>query len=165
MIACGILILFLRTRTEKCLKSFSRSKKATYILMGVVMLWFSLKLNNLGPADFGEYKSILMIIFWLICLSSFFLVPDFLGVRALAGLTLLICNVLLNAAFMQDPSSRLFLVGFIYLAILFVFMLGVSPYIYRDIINWLFEKSIRTRLFGYSICIYGSLLTYVALNY
>ena len=91
--------------------------------------------------------------------------PDFLGLRALAGIALLIYNLLLDTAYMQDPTSRLFLVGFAYLVILLALILGGAPYLLRDAINWLFKKHFRVKLFAYALCLYGTLLCYVALNY
>ena len=165
LILCGGSLLLNYDRSRNFLKAFPRSSTATYILMATAMIWFSLKIANLGPADFGDYKSILLAIFLTITITSFYFVPDFLGVRALAGLTLLIADSLLDVAYMQDPSSRLFLVGFVYCAILFVFVLGASPYVLRDTIDWFFHKQIRVQILGYLLCFYGALLSYVALTY
>ena len=165
LILCGGSLLFNYDRSRTFLEAFPRSKTATYTLMTVVMIWFSFKIYNLGTADFGDYKTLLLAIFLTITVTSFYFVPDFLGVRALAGLTLLIADALLDAAYMQDPSSRLFLVSFVYCAIVFVFILSASPYVLRDIIDWFFKNQLRVQIFGYLLCIYGALLNYVALNY
>ena len=66
---------------------------------------------------------------------------------------------------MQDPTSRLFLVSFVYLVILLALILGGAPYLLRDAINWFFKKQFRVILFAYVLCLYGALLGYVALNY
>ena len=165
LILCGGTLLFNYNRSQVFLKSFPRSKTATYILMTCAMIWFSFKILNLGPADFGAYKPILLAIFLAITFASFYFVPDFLGVRALAGLALLIASHLLDAAYMQDPTSRLFLVSFVYLVILLALILGGAPYLLRDAINWFFKKQFRVNLFAYVLCLYGLLLGYVALNY
>ena len=81
--------------------------------------------------------------------------PDFLNVRALAGLALLIASLLLDAAYMQDAASRLFLVGFVYLVILLALIFGGAPYLLRDAINW-FLKPFRVKLFAYVLCLYGA---------
>ena len=116
LILCGGTLIFNYNSSQKFLTAFPRSKSATYLLMATAMIWFSLKIYNLPLSEFGEYKTILLAIFLSITFASFYFVPDFLGVRALAGLTLLIADALLDAAFMQDPSTRLFLVSFVYLA-------------------------------------------------
>ena len=165
LILCGGTLIVNYNRSQVFLKAFPRSKTATYILMACAMIWFSYKILNLGPADFGAYKPILLSIFLAITLASFYLVPDFLGVRALAGLALLIASLLLDAAYMQDPTSRLFLVSFVYLVILLALILGGAPYLLRDAINWFFKNQFRVKLFAYVLCLYGALLGYVALNY
>ena len=165
LLLCGGALLFNYNYSQIFLKAFPRSKSATYILMTIAMIWFSTKILNLGQADFGDYKHILFTIFLVITFASFYLVPDFLGVRALAGITLLIADLLLNAAYMQDPTSRLFLVSFIYLTILIALLLGGAPYLLRDAVNWFFEKQFRVKLFAVILCSYGALLGYIALNY
>ena len=165
LILCGGTLLFNYNRSQVFLQAFPRSKKATYILMLCAMIWFSFKILHLGPADFGAYKHILLSIFLAITFASFYLVPDFLGVRALAGLALLIANLLLDAAYMQNPTSRLFLVSFVYIFILLALILGGAPYLLRDAINWFFKTHFRVKLFAYVLCLYGALLSYVALNY
>ena len=133
--------------------------------MIATMIWFSLKIYDLGTADFGDYKTLLLAIFLTITVTSFYFVPDFLGVRALAGLTLLIADVLLDAAYMQNPASRLFLVSFVYVAIIYAFILGATPYFLRDTIDWFYKNQLRVKIFSYMLCMYGALLSYVALNY
>jgi hypothetical protein len=165
LILCGGTLIFNYNPSQKILKVFPRSKPATYILMATAIIWFSFKIYNLPSSEFGDYSTILLVIFLSITFASFYLVPDFLGVRALAGLTLLIADILLDAAFMQEPTSRLFLVSFVYLAILFVLILGVVPYVLRDVINWFFKIKFRVQILAYALSFYGILLTYVALNY
>jgi hypothetical protein len=165
LILCGGTLILNYNGSQIFLKAFPRSKTATYILMACAMIWFSFKIFNLGPADFGAYKPILLSIFLAITFASFYLVPDFLNVRALAGLALLIASLLLDAAYMQDAASRLFLVGFVYLVILLALIFGGAPYLLRDAINWFFRYHFRVKLFAFVLCLYGALLGYVALNY
>ena len=165
LILCGGTLILNYNGSQVFLKAFPRSKKATYILMASAMTWFSFKILNLGPADFGAYKNILLLIFLLITTTSFYFVPDFLVVRALSGITLLVSDPLLDAAYMQDPTSRLFLVSFVYFVIVLALILGGAPYLFRDAINWFFKNQFRVKLFAYMLCSYGSLLGYIAFTY
>lgn len=165
LILCGGFLLFNYNRSRTLLKALPRSKSATYILMIATMIWFSLKIYDLGTADFGDYKTLLLAIFLTITVTSFYFVPDFLGVRALAGLTLLIADALLDAAYMQNPASRLFLVSFVYVAIIYAFILGATPYFLRDTIDWFYKNQLRVKIFSYMLCMYGAFLSYIALNY
>ena len=60
LILCGGSLLFNYNHSRTFLKAFPRSKSATYILMVLAMIWFSLKIYNLGIADFGDYKILLL---------------------------------------------------------------------------------------------------------
>jgi hypothetical protein len=120
---------------------------------------------HLGPADFGQYRHLLFLVFLTVAVGSFFYVPDFLAVRGLSALTLLTSGVLLDAAYMQNPQTRLFLVSFVYLLIVISLYLGANPYRLRDFFDWLYKKEFRPRAIGGALAAYGILLIGVALNY
>lgn len=146
-------------------KAFPRSQTAAYLLLGTAAVWFLYKILHLGPADFGQYRYLLFLLFLFITVGSFVYVPDFLAVRGLAALTLLISGMLLDAAYMQTPQTRLFLVSFVYLLIGLSLYLGASPYRLRDFLDWLYKKESRPRTIGGALAIYGILLIGVALAY
>ena len=165
LIFSGGALIFTKARAQKFLTAFPRSKQATFYTMAIAMTWFSYRLLNLSPSDFGDYKHILLLLFLAITLASFYFVPDFLSVRATAGIALLIADALLDAAFMREPSERLFLVGFVYAMIVLAFIIGTSPYLMRDSLNWLYKKALRVKLLAYSLIAYGSLLLWATLSY
>lgn len=150
---------------EKSVCRFPRSSKAAYLLMGAASIWFLYHVWHLGPADFGQYRLPLFALFFVAAVGSFYFVPDFLAVRGLAALILLTAGVLLDAAYMQDPVARLFLVSFVYAAIVVALILGASPYKLRDFINWLYRSSVRPKIFGGLFFLYGLLLVGLAFTY
>ncbi len=152
-------------RTESSAKAFPRSQTAAYILLGGAAVWFLYKVTQLGPADFGQYKNILFAVFLVVAVGSFYFVPDFLAVRGLAALILLTAGSLLDAAYMQDPQARLFLVSFVYAAIVVALILGASPYKLRDFLSWLYKSEQRPRVFGGIFAVYGLLLIGVSFTY
>jgi len=93
------------------------------------------------------------------------LINDFLAVRGLAAMILLTAGALLDAAYMQDPATRLFLVSFVYLAIVAALILGASPYKLRDFLGWLYRSEGRPRLFGGIFAAYGLLLIAMSFTY
>jgi len=165
LLAFGGHFLWRGAATEKSAKAFPRSQAAALLLMGAASAWFLYKVLHLGPADFGQYRNLLFIAFLAVAVGSFYFVPDFLAVRGLAALILLVAGALLDAAFMEDPMARLFLVGFVYAMIVVALILGASPYKLRDFLGWLYRRSIRPRIFGGIFAAYGLLLTVVALTY
>lgn len=171
-IATGIFLIILGghycwhgPRTAKYTQAFPRSQLAAFLLLGTAASWFLYKIMHLGPADFGQYRHLLFLLFLVTAVGSFFFVPDFLAVRGLAALSLLISGVLLDAAYMQEPQTRLFLVSFVYLVIILSLYLGASPYRMRDFFDWLYKKELRPRIIGGAIAAYGALLLGIALTY
>jgi len=152
-------------KTAQSTQAFPRSRTAAFLLMGTASVWFLYKIMHLGPADFGQYRNLLFLMFLATAVGSFFFVPDFLAVRGLAALTLLVSGVLLDAAYMEAPQTRLFLVSFVYLVIVLALYLGASPYRLRDFFDWLYRKELRPRVAGGTVAVYGSLLIGVALTY
>ncbi|MEM8868301.1 MAG: hypothetical protein AAGC73_08535 [Verrucomicrobiota bacterium] len=161
----GAHFLWHGPKSAKSAQAFPRSQIAAYILMGIASAWFLYKVLHLGPADFGQYKKLLFILFLATAIGSFYFVPDFLAVRGLAALMLLIAGVLLDAAYMQAPQTRLFLVSFVYVAIVVALILGASPYKLRDFLRWLYQSNLRPRAFGAIFAVYGLLLIGVSQTY
>lgn len=165
LIAFGGHFLWHGMASENGAKAFPRSQLAAYILMSAASAWFLYHIWHLGPADFGQYRKIIFAVFLVTAIGSFHYVPDFLAVRGLAGLILLTAGTLLNAAYMQDPQTRLFLVSFVYGAIIAALILGASPYKLRDFLNWLYKVDSRPRAFGGAFVVYGLLLVGVSFSY
>ena len=101
LLAFGAHFLWHGMRSAKIVQAFPRSQSAAYILLGSAAVWFLYKLTQLGPADFGQYKNLLFILFFVVAVGSFIFVPDFLAVRGLAALILLTAGVLLDVSYMQ----------------------------------------------------------------
>jgi hypothetical protein len=165
LIAFGGHFLWHGARSAPKAQAFPRSQSAAYLLMGIASIWFLYKILQLGPADFGQYKKLLFLLFLGTAVSAFYFVPDFLAVRGLAALTLLTAGALLDAAYMQLPQARLFLVCFVYLAIIAALILGANPYKLRDFLSWLYRAAARPRIFGGIFALYGILLSVVAFTY
>lgn len=159
----GFLLLWKGGATAQKVQAFPRSKMAAFLLMGTATAWFLHHVWHLGPADFGQYRHVFFAVFLGAALGSFYFVPDFLAVRGLAALILLTAGALLDAAYMEDPAARLFLVTFVYLAIIIALILGASPYKLRDFLNWLYRSELRPRILGSISLAYGLLLVGVAL--
>lgn len=168
----GVLLVFagsaLAFRWQKAgplLKVFPRSVKASYVTMGIGTLWFLYHILNLGLADFGQYRQYLLLGFAAVGLLSFKFAPDFLAVRGLCVIILLAADAILDSAFRQEPTSRLFLVTLTYLLIVIALWFGASPFRMRDFIDWLHKKSDYPKKVGFGILAYGLILLGVAFTY
>lgn len=164
LVAFGAHFLWHGMNSAQSAKAFPRSQAAAYLLLGTAAVWFLYKVTQLGPADFGQYKNHLFILFLVVAVGSFIYVPDFLAVRGLAALILLTAGALLNASYMHYGAA-LILKVFVYFAILAALIIGASPYKLRDFIDWLYRKGTRPRIFGGIFTAYGLLLLGVAFTY
>ena len=161
----GALLLWKLKTTAAIAQAFPRSEPAAYLCMGIGSIWFLSHVLQLSEADFGAYRLYLFLGFGAVAVLSFIHARDFLAVRGLAILILLIANVLLDAAYMQEPGGRLFLVSFVYLAIVAALYLGMSPFRMRDFFGWLFATDGRPKILGGALLFYGLLLNIVAFTY
>ncbi|MGJ8637780.1 MAG: hypothetical protein ACSHYA_00165 [Opitutaceae bacterium] len=164
LIAFGAHFLWHGMASEKGAKAFPRSTTAAYLLMGAATAWFLYLVLNLGPADFGQYKKLLFLLFLVVGVGSFYFVPDFLAVRGLAGLILLIGWQLLMAGYMQAPQS-LPIVCFVYFMVVIALILGASPYKLRDFFEWLYKAPTRPKIFGGVFAAYGLFLAGFSFTY
>jgi len=165
LLAFGGHYLWRGMRTAQHTQAFPRSQSAAFLLLGTSAVWFLYKVLHLGPADFGQYKNILFLLFLVTAVGSFYYVPDFLAVRGLAALILLSAGMLLDAAYMQLPQARLFLVSFVYLTIVLALILGANPYKLRDFFDWLYKANARPHIMGGAFATYGLLLIGIAFSY
>jgi len=87
-----------------------------------------------------------------------------LSVRALAIITLLYSREVLDSAFLQESSARLFLVSVVYIMILASLYLGAYPSRLRDFFLFIFAEAKRYKLLGSCLilCGFGLFITVLA---
>ena len=145
--------------------AFPRSKKAAVVTFGGGGLWFLYILSQLGEADFGDIKAYLIAIFGIAGILAFKCLDDFLSVRGLAILGLLLSREFIDSAFMKEPVSRLTLVTLSYLAVLASLYLGALPYRFRDFLEFLYAKPGRAFAFGCALTAAAAALAISGLFY
>ena len=107
----GSLLCMKRWNFSSALIRFPRSKFCSYWFVGIATLWFLWRhVANLSEADFGDYKLLIGMVALGVAGLSFVYVTDFLAVRGWSMLVLLYAREVLDAAFLQEPQSRLLLV-------------------------------------------------------
>lgn len=167
LLLLGVVFLWSGTAVERAAKAFPRSQAAAMVFFGAGMLWFLRILSQLGSADFGDYKNLLILLFAAVGLGSFFVVKDFLAVRGVAVLALLAARPMLDASaqYTSPPLSRDWVNVAVYVAIVLGIWLGASPYHARDWLAWLFEKRGRARALGAVCAGYGAWLAVLAADF
>jgi hypothetical protein len=166
LIALGVPLLLNHSAFVAMLKRLPRSTTATYLFFGAGAAWFLYNIWHLSPADFGDYRKLLFVVFGMVAVLSFKYVPDFLAVRGLCALMLVSAAPLLGAAYMDyEHRQRLFMVTLVYLGIALAIWLGAQPWRLRDFFGWLFTRPGRARSLGAIMTVYGVLLAIVAFTY
>ena len=138
------------------LKKFPRDPLAGQILMGLGMFWFWLLVAPDGfgifsslQMDLGEFngaKPLLRILVPATLLAVVLSVRDFLAVRALGVVGLMVASPLLESAFLKDPASRLLVPIYAYgLLTVSMFFVGM-PYLFRDAVTWVTADAKRWNL-------------------
>lgn len=146
LIGLHALMLAKPAAVQGFLKRFPRDPMMGQILLGIGLAWFWLLIapEGLGKLsaltmDLGEFngaKRILQLLvpvsLVLVCMS----VRDFLAVRALGVLGLMVAAPLLYSAFLKDPQSRLLVPIYAYAMLTASLFFVGMPYLFRDAVTW-----------------------------
>ena len=146
LIASHALMLAKPALVQGLLKKIPRSQVPGQILLGIGLAWFWLLIapDNLGlisalAMDLGEFNGAKPVLRILVPVAMFLVatsVRDFLAVRALGVVGLMVAAPLLESAFLKDPASRLLVPVYAY-ALLTASMFCVGmPYLFRDALDW-----------------------------
>ncbi|MDP2136606.1 MAG: hypothetical protein Q8J74_02010 [Candidatus Didemnitutus sp.] len=164
----GVLLTLNSARVRTTAKALPRSQRGAWLFFGLGALWFLWRLSKLGEADliFFQGPMPVMLGFGTLAALAFIYAPDFLAVRGLSILTLLIAEPMLHAAYMEwQHPQRLLMVSAVYVAITFALYLAAAPYRLRDFFEWLFRQPGRPRVLGAILLAYGLATTAAAFTY
>lgn len=164
----GGLLLWNDPRIGSTARALPRSNRAAWLFFGASAAWFVWRLSHLGESDLIFFKNPqpVMIGFGLLAVLSFIYAPDFLAVRGLSVLMLLVAEPLLYSAYMeiQHPQRRI-MVTAVYVGLALALYLAAAPYRLRDFFEWLFRQPSRARLIGAIVLAYGVATTASAFTY
>ncbi len=168
LIGSHALMLAKPAMVQAYLKKFPRDQLAGQILLGIGLAWFWLLVAPTGlgllsslAMDFGEFngaKPLLRILVPVSLVLVAISIKDFLAVRALGVVGLMLAAPLLGAAFLKDPASRLLVPLYAYVLLtVSMFWVGM-PYLFRDAVTWATADSKRWTLlsllgFGYGVAV------------
>jgi len=166
LIVLGVLLLLSTPMVVSSLKAMPRSPAATLVFFGGGLLWFLVRVATMGDADriIGDSNVPWVIAFAVLGVLSVKYVPDFLAVRGLSILLLLVASPVLDASFMNFQPQVYPLNVLAYLAIVVALYLAAVPYRLRDFLQWLLAVPGRARGFGAGLLLYGILLNVLALT-
>ncbi len=140
------------------LRALPRSEKAGWVLLTLAAIWFFALITFMDLGEFSKYQRGLQLLIVVGYGLTLRYVDEFLAVRALGMLFLLLANVLLEAAFLQPQLWRLLLVLLAYAMIIKgMFWVGM-PYVLRDCIAWITKTDARWRAGAWAGLAYGAVI-------
>jgi len=143
-------------------RKFPRSEMPGYLLMLLGTAWFLVNLKNESISDFAPYKPYMLAGFGLVGVFTCVFVRDFLAVRGLAIVLLLLAKLMVDTARWVDTEWRLVIVTWAYLLVIGGMWFTISPWRLRDLLHWGTATDARVRvgcglrlLFGLFVAILG----------
>ena len=127
------------------MRKFPRSQPWGFLLMGLGTVWFLWNLSNESISDFAAYKNLMLFGFGAVGILTCVFVQDFLAVRGLAVVLLLLAKLMLDTARWHDSQWRLVISTLAYVWILAGMWFTVSPWRLRDLIQWSTASDSRIR--------------------
>lgn len=156
ILAVPAALLLVSGTGHAMLRAFPRSKAAAFLLYGAAAAWFLYGISMMGDADLaGIPRPVMLGGFGAAAIAAFWLLPDLLAVRGLAGLLLLTSRQLLDAGFGKVPHSLL-LAALTYVALILpALFYGTAPYLMRDAVGAVLATPGRARAAGGAFAVFA----------
>ena len=165
LVAMHALMLLKPEPVQRLLKRFPRDKQIGQVLLAIGLLWFWLLVAQPGKGilhalamDLGEFNSLKNYLRFLVPIAIVAVgisIKEFLAVRALGLLGLMIAAPLLDAAFLKDPQSRLLVPVFAFVLIIKSLYWVGMPYLFRDTVTWATASPKRWQMLSAAGLAYG----------
>jgi hypothetical protein len=135
-------------------QKFPRSVLWGRILMGICAAWAGIVMYNAATDEWAWARPLIVIgipvAYWLVIQFA----DQFLAIRGLAALMLLIAKLMLDAADLSEMPSRLIVTVLAYLWVCAAVWMASAPHQVRDVINFMTANPARFR----AACFAGSLV-------
>ena len=151
------LVAFLqREKTQTFLKEFPRSYFWGFVLLTVALAWSMVCMSYMDMGEFHTLRDNFLYLIPIAYVLVLVYVMEFLAVRALGAVLLYIGGIVLQAAFMQPPMSRLLLPIVAYAWIIAGLYFVGMPYLMRDGVNWITASTTRWNMATIGGIAYGA---------
>lgn len=145
-------------------RKFPRNVPAGVALMVIGTAWFLWNLQQESIADFASFKKYLLMGFAAVGIGSCIFVQDFLAVRGLAVVFLVLAKFMVDTGrpLLATTSWVVVFQAWAYLLVLAGMWLTISPWRLRDLLNWATANEKRIKVgcgvrlaFGLFIAVLG----------
>ena len=127
-------------------RKFPRSEPAGWTLMVIATAWFLWLLKGEAVSDFAAYKPYMYAGFVLLGLGTCIYLRDFLAVRGLALVLMLLAKLVCDTARWAESPWRLLLVTMAYVWVIAGMWFTISPWRLRDLLEWATATETRVRI-------------------
>jgi hypothetical protein len=127
-------------------RKFPRYTPIGYVFVILGTVWFLYYVQQENVSDFASMKRIFYLVFSAVGLGTCIFVRDFLPVRGLAVVFLLMAKLMVDTARWQATDWRLVISFWAYALVLAGMWFTISPWRLRDILNWSVATESRTRM-------------------
>jgi hypothetical protein len=128
------------------LRKFPRRVPYGVVLMLIGTAWFDWNLSLEQIADFEPYKGFLLFFFGAVGVCACIYVQDFLSVRGLAVVILLMAKTMVDTARWAETRWNLAIVIWAYIWVAAGIWFTIYPWHFRDAVNWETASTGRLRL-------------------
>ena len=146
MAAVNLFALLQPAQFAAAARKFPRSIPVGYALTLGGAAWFMWNVSHESLADFESLKPFLYTLFIGVGLGTCFFVQDFLAVRGLAVLMLLLGKLMVDSERWAPTEWRLVIAVWAYLLVVAGMWFTISPWRLRDILQWATANEKRIRL-------------------
>jgi hypothetical protein len=142
-------------------RKLPRSLPLGYLFMLSGTAWFIWNVSSESLSDFESLKPFLFTLFVAVGVGSCFFVQDFLAVRGLAVLMLLLGKLMVDSERWADSDWRLVIAGWAYLLVLAGMWFTISPWRLRDLLYWATASEKRIRLGSAARFVFGMFVAFL----
>lgn len=149
--APGIIV---PAKFSELMQKFPRSVLWGRVLMGICAVWAGIIMYNAATDDWAWAKPLIVIgvpiAYWLVIQYA----DQFLALRGLAALLLLVAKLAVDAADLSEMPSRLIITVMSYVMVCAAVWMASAPHQVRDTIGFVTANTTRCRAF----CLLGTLV-------
>ena len=163
-LATGIFMLLRADQFSKVAQTLPRNIPVGYVLMGIATAWFVYNVGQENIADLEKFQKPMMIGFATVGILTCIYVSDYLPVRGIGILLMLIAKFMLDIARWHDSDWRKVVSLLAYVWVFFGMWFTISPYRMRDVLDWMIAGRKRLQIFAGTKIALGALMLLLALT-
>ena len=152
-VAVGVLIvavwmggLLAPEKFRRALLKFPRNYRVGVVLLAIAAIWCTAIVSHANSTNILAPKWVGHSIIWFLCVGSVIWNLEYLSVRALSALLLLVAKVMVDAAFTVETPARLIVPTLAYVWIVAGMWWALSPWRCRNAIEWMAASDGRTKI-------------------